>query len=94
MLSMLLGKFRIWGLAIGGALLMGLYVALKIARGQLEDAKYEIRKYKYQAKQRKAVDENLAEVDQAFSHRAAVRQQEKQDEPEKVPDRLRDNDNF
>lgn len=94
MLSMLLGKFRIWGLAIGGALLMALYVALRIVRGQLEDARYEVLKYKYQIKQRKAIDANLAEVHQTFSHRANLRANEKAAEPDKVPDRLRDNNDF
>lgn len=42
---------------------MALYVALKISRGQLEDARYEVRKYKHKVKQRAKVDKADAQIE-------------------------------
>lgn len=94
-LSFLAGlKPKLW--ALGAAILafVAVIVRLKWVKQQRDSARYERDKAVFQVKQRKAVDDNLAEVDQTFSRRAALRQQEKQDEPDKVPDRLRDNNRF
>ncbi len=92
----LLAKARAWAWALAaGALTVGAFLLrLKIVTRQRDNARYERDKARYQAKQAKAVADNLSEVDQTFSRRAALRQQEKQDAPDTVPERLRDNNRF
>ena len=92
----LLARLKAWGWALAaGALAVGAFLLrLKVVKTQRDNAVYERDKLRYQAKQRKAVDDNLAEVDQTFSRRAALRAKEKAAEPDTVPERLRDMNDF
>ena len=94
MIATFLARARTYGWAVCAGLIVVLYAAFKIMKGQRDEAREAVEQYKHQAKQRKAVDENLSEADQTFSRRATLREQEKRDEPGKVPDRLRDNNIF
>jgi hypothetical protein len=40
------------------------------------------------------IDDNLSEIDQDYSHRAAERNRERDSDPTKVPDRLRNNNRY
>lgn len=69
MLSLVLRKLKLWGYVIGAGLVMALYVALKVVRGQLEDARYEAKKYKHQIKRKAETEAREVEIDSTWSDR-------------------------
>ena len=83
-----------WAIAAGALAVIGLLVRSRILQQQRDNARVERDKYKHQAKQSEKVAEELSEANQTFSYRATLREEEKRNEPAKVPDRLRDNNDF